>query len=99
MQVDARDGSAGVVARQLLVLTAGTYIMHFKASPAEGATLAASRFEILCLPARSRIAQAPLADASGRSRYSLRFTVPASCDRQTLEVALASGRTDASIEG
>jgi tetratricopeptide (TPR) repeat protein len=98
LQVDARDGSGGVVARQRLVLAQGTYLLRFNASAADGATLGDSRFDVLCLPARNRIAQAPLAAGSGRTDQRWRFTVPAGCANQSLELTLVPGRTEAAIE-
>lgn len=98
MQVDARDGSGGVVARQRLVLAEGTYLLRFNASAVTGATLGDSRFDILCLPARNRIAQATLGAGSGRTDRHWRFTVPPGCTNQSVELALIPGRTEATIE-
>lgn len=98
MQVDARDGSGGVVARQRLVLAQGTYLLRFNASAADGATLGDSRFDVLCLPARNRIAQVPLAAGSSRTDHRWRFTVPAGCPNQSVELVLIPGRTEAAIE-
>lgn len=98
MQVDARDGSGGVVARQRLALGAGDYVLQFAASAMEEATLGDSRFELWCLPARRQIAQIAVAGPAGQSRRRGGFTVPRGCDSQSIEIVLIPGRTEAPIE-
>jgi tetratricopeptide (TPR) repeat protein len=97
MQVEARNGAGGTVARQRLVLQPGLYDLAFHAQASDGATLGASIFNLVCMPSTSRIAHIDLA-AGGAQRH-VQISVPTGCREQSLEIVLDSGSSEATIDG
>ncbi|WP_445191785.1 hypothetical protein ACT009_14595 [Sphingomonas sp. Tas61C01] len=99
MRVEARSGAGGTVARQRLVLSSGNWTLAFDASPDEGGTLGTSTIDVVCVPGANRIGRVELAGAAGRPRQELRFSIPAGCTSQSLDVALDPGGSEAPLAG
>ncbi len=95
LHFEARVGAGGAVASQRLVLPAGAYTLSFNVRATEGATLGASKVEVICIPPGSKVGELRIA----AGRQSLRFVVPAACVSQSVALTAQSASMETGVDG
>ena len=94
LNIRARSGQGGPVARQLLVLAPGSYRIHILAGPVEGTARARLYWSVICAgEGRAQLLSTELRPAPSAATFRVPGT---SCDGQWLEIGI---RADFGPEG